>query len=158
MLQVRELGPDDWSDWRSIRLTALAESPDAFTTKLSDWQGERDIEPRWRERLASVPYNIVAEHDGRAVGMVSAMRSDANGPVELLSLWVTPDVRGTGVGDALVSSVIDWARAHSARSLRLRVIEGNGPAERLYVRHGLRRSSGGDPGAEGTEIEMERSL
>jgi GNAT superfamily N-acetyltransferase len=136
----------------------LADAPDAFVTRLSDWQGDGDTEPRWRERLASVPYNVVAERDGRAIGMVSAMRNDADGSAELLSLWVTPDVRGTGVSDALISSVIDWARAHSAHSLRLQFIEGNAPAERLYVRHGLRRSGMAGPGSEGAEVEMARSL
>jgi GNAT superfamily N-acetyltransferase len=158
MLEVRELRPDDWPEWRSIRLAALAESPHAFTTRLSDWQGDGDTEQRWRGRLASVPFNAVAQLGGRAVGMVSATRDPASGSVELLSLWVVPDARGSGVGDALVNAVVDWARGHAAPTLHLRVIEGNDPAERLYLRHGLRRSCHDATGPHGPEIAMERDL
>jgi adenylate kinase family enzyme/GNAT superfamily N-acetyltransferase len=158
VLEVRQVGPDAWQEWRSIRLRALAESPQAFTTRLEDWQGAGDTQSRWRDRLHSVPFNVVAYLDGRSVGMVSAGSDPSNRSVELLSLWVAPEERGGGVGDSLVSAVVEWARAHAARSLVLRVIEGNGAAERLYLRHGLRRSGRGGPGPGGPEIEMERSL
>ncbi len=158
VIEVQEVGPDDWPEWRSIRLRALTESPEAFTTRLSDWQGLGDREQRWRDRLVSVPFNAVAQRDGRAVGMVSAAEDATDRSVELLSLWVAPDTRGTGVGDALVSAVLDWARARGAPSLRLRVIEGNGPAERLYLRHGLHRSGRDAMGSGAPEIDMERAL
>ncbi len=158
VLEVREMGPDDWPEWRSIRLRALTESPEAFTTRLSDWQGPGDREQRWRDRLVSVPFNAVARRGGRAVGMVSATQQGADHSVELLSLWVAPDARGTGVGDLLVSTVLGWARDRAAPSLRLRVIEGNEPAERLYRRHGLHRTEGTAVGSGAPEIAMERSL
>ncbi len=158
MFEVHELGPDDWSEWRSIRLTALAEAPDAFTTRLTDWQGDGDTEQRWRDRLESVPLNVVARQGGRTLGMVSATRDPTAWSVELLSLWVAPDARGSGVGDALVNAVVDWARGQAARSLRLRVTDGNGPAERLYLRHGLRRSDQDEAAPDESEIAMERDL
>lgn len=157
MIEIRELGADDWETWRSIRLAALAESPAAFTTALADWQGPGDTEERWRNRLESVPFNVVADRDGHALGMVSALPDDTRGAVELVSLWVAPDARGWGVGDALVRAVIDWARSRGAGSLVLRVTDGNDPAERLYRRHGLRRvGDASDPS--GREIAMGRSL
>jgi len=161
MLEVHELGPGDWPAWRSIRLAALTESPAAFTTALADWEGAGDTEHRWRARLESVPFNVVARRDSRDVGMVSAMPRGEQGEVELLSLWVAPEARGSGVGDALVGAVVDWARGRAARWLVLRVREGNQAAERLYRRHGLARSGGGEDGGGGgpdREIEMRRRL
>jgi ribosomal protein S18 acetylase RimI-like enzyme len=158
MVEVHRLAPDDWAEWRSLRLAALAESPHAFTTRLADWQEAGDSEERWRDRLTSVPFNIVARRAGTTVGMVSATNDRETGSVELLSLWVAPDARGSGVGDALVSSVVDWARDQAARFMVLRVLEGNEPAERLYERHGLRRSSRNTIGTNGAEIGMERLL
>lgn len=48
------LTPDDWPIWRELRLAALAEAPQAFGSRLADWQGEGDREERWRDRL-SIP-------------------------------------------------------------------------------------------------------
>ncbi len=156
--ELHELGPDDWRAWRSIRLAALAESPGAFTTALADWQGAGDAEHRWRDRLASVPFNAVARRGGRDIGMVSALPHADQGTVELVSLWVAPEARGSGVGDALVGAVADWAARGGARSLVLRVMEDNHAAQRLYRRHGLRRTDqGGDAGPD-RQIEMGRPL
>ena len=71
MLEVRLLGPDDWAAWRELRLAALAEAPDAFGARLTDWQGERDREQRWRDRLTGRAHNVIAALDGRSAGMAS---------------------------------------------------------------------------------------
>lgn len=157
-MEVHRLAPDDWPEWRSVRLAALAESPNAFTTRLSEWQGEGDTEQRWRVRLTWVPFNIVATVGGKTVGMVSATSDPDAGSVELLSLWVSPEARGSGVGDAMINAVVEWARDQAARTMVLRVLEGNGSAERFYLRHGLRRSSRNAEGSGGPEIAMERPL
>lgn len=158
MVELHRAEPDDWSEWRSARLDALTESPRAFTTVLSDWEGQGDTERRWRDRLTSVPFNLLARRGAQAVGMVSAVTHPGEASVELLSLWVAPASRGAGVGNALVDAVIGWAREQSARSLLLRVIEGNDPAERLYRRHGLVPTGRAVAGPAGTEIAMRRRL
>jgi hypothetical protein len=38
VIELRFLTPDDWSVWRSLRLSALAESPGAFGSRLADWR------------------------------------------------------------------------------------------------------------------------
>lgn len=158
MVELHRAEPDDWSEWRSARLDALTGSPRAFTTVISDWEGQGDTERRWRDRLTSVPFNRLARRGAETVGMVSAVTDAGDGSVELLSLWVAPGSRGAGVGDALVDAVIGWARGQSARSMVLRVIEGNDPAERLYRRHGLVPSGRTVAGPAGSEIEMRRRL
>lgn len=138
VLTMRTLGPDDWPIWRRLRLTALAEAPHAFGSRLSDWQGDGDREERWRSRLA-VPgsYHAVAELDGEPVGMAGGMSTEQDGIVELVSMWVAPSVRGRGVAGELIREVERWARDVPAKELRLAVAEGNGPAAGLYQRHGF---------------------
>ncbi|WP_354639814.1 GNAT family N-acetyltransferase [Kitasatospora camelliae] len=84
----------------------------------------------------------VAELDGRIVGFVRQVPPTplaTNGHVrQIQGLGVLPDVRGRGVGDALVDAACDAAREAGARRLTLRVLAHNTPARRLYERHGFR--------------------
>jgi ribosomal protein S18 acetylase RimI-like enzyme len=133
VITIDELRPDDWPRWRELRLAALAESPDAYGSKLSNWQGDNDTEQRWRARLADVAYNVLAALDGVPVGIASGT---ADTPVELISMWVAPGARGRGVGDALVRAVLRWAERRGV-SVRLAVREQNTKAIELYRRHGF---------------------
>ena len=136
MIELNVLTPDEWPQWRELRLRALAEAPYAFSSRLEDWQ-DAD-EARWRQRL-SLPgsYNCVARLDGRHVGMASGVPAEERGTAELISMWVAPDARGRGVGDALVTAVVRWARERGVWELRLDVVAGNTSAIALYARHGF---------------------
>ena len=146
MLELRTLESDDWSIWRGVRLTALAEAPHAFGSTLAEWQGAGDREDRWRARL-EIPgsHNVIAMVDGRPVGMVSGVPVEHPGDsVELISMWVSPMVRGRGVGDCLIREVERWAAERGAKSLRLSVMPDNLRAAALYKRLGF--TDTGEPG------------
>ncbi len=138
VIEVRELNPDDWELWRGLRLAALAEAPDAFGSRLSDWQGKYDTEDGWRSRLG-IPgsTNVVASRADRPVGMASGVPTGIDDVVELISMWVAPQTRGLGVGGSLVSAVERWRRARGARELRLDVAPDNPSAAALYLRSGF---------------------
>jgi ribosomal protein S18 acetylase RimI-like enzyme len=137
MLELCVLSPDDWRLWRDLRLAALAEAPYAFGSRLSDWSGA--AEDRWRARLALAgSYNLVALVDGQPAGMASGVPGDEDGVAELISMWVSPEARGRGVGDRLIETVEGWAKRVSARELRLAVKPDNAAAEALYRRNGFR--------------------
>ncbi len=133
-MHLRLITDEDWERWRNLRLAALRESPEAFCASLRDW--EDADEARWRGRLREVPFNAIVEIDGAPAGMVSAETIAPDG-VELLSLWVAPQARGRGIGDALVRAVIDWAAARGASHVELEAIVGNDPARELYRRSGF---------------------
>lgn len=137
MISLRTVTADDWRAWRNVRLQALRDAPYAFGSTLAQWQGEGDTESRWRDRLRTVPFNVMASVEGTACGMVSATAPDADGAVELISMWVAPPVRGRGVGDALVQAVMSWAAGQRARRVVLDVVAGNEQAIALYERHGF---------------------
>ena len=86
MLTLQRLSPDDWRLWPIVRLQALEEAPYAFGTLLSEWQGEGDLETRWRSRLDDVPFNVVAVVDRRPVGQVSGTDLADRLSVELISM------------------------------------------------------------------------
>lgn len=59
------------------------------------------------------------------------------GEAHLLNIAVGPDARGHGVGAALLEECIRRSAAAGARRMHLEVRPGNGPALRLYGRHGF---------------------
>lgn len=134
MINLRALTSGDWAVWRDVRLRALADAPHAFGSTLEEW--ENASEERWRARL-ELPgsHNLVAYVDGEPVGMATG--APFQGTYELISMWVAPEVRGRGVGDALVEEILRWAREQGASELRLDVKEHNLSAIALYVRHGF---------------------
>jgi len=155
VIALRRVGPDDWREWRSLRLEALREAPYAFSSSLADWQGRGDTERRWRRRLESVPFSVIALLDGAAVGQVSGTACSTNASVELLSMWVAPVGRGRGVGDVLVEAVVDWARQQSANRVVLSVRHTNSHAIALYERNGFVRTQ---HNTEDGEFSMARRL
>ena len=141
---LHRLGPNDWKRFRAVRLASLRDAPEAFASTYEEW--ERADEPRWRARLTEVPFTAIAAIGDRDVGTVSATQPNEAGYVLLISMWVAPDARGTGVGDALVDAVVAWA-SEAGNSVELDVREANAPAITLYERHGFRDAGAidGDP-------------
>ncbi len=134
MIVLQVLASDDWPLWRELRLRALAEAPYAFGSRLDDW--ETADEERWCERLdLADSRNLIARMGGAPVGMATGVVVD--GVYELISMWVAPEARGVGVGNALVAGVCEWARERGAREVRLDVVQTNAHAIALYVRHGF---------------------
>lgn len=130
------LTEDDWQEWRVLRQRALAEAPYAFYSRLAEWSGAGDLEERWRQRLRSVPYNLVAFVGDEPSGMVSAT-DPIKDTMVLLSLWVAPSARGQGVGDRLVEAVVGRASQHGVARVTLDVRDVNHHAQALYRRHGF---------------------
>lgn len=159
MITVKVLTPDDWPLWRELRLAALGDAPDAFGSRLADWQGDGDREERWRGRL-ELPgsHNLIATLDDRPVGMASGVPDDSRPAAEhareLISMWVAPEARGRGVAGLLIRTVEDWAREAGGAELRLAVAESNEPAIALYRRHGFAETGQRDLMPDGARYEI----
>jgi RimJ/RimL family protein N-acetyltransferase len=86
---------------------------------------------------------LVAERrsDGAIVGRLSVARDThpASAHVADIGLMVARDARRQGVGRALLSAAVDWARAARIRKLELHVFPWNEPAIRLYESFGFER-------------------
>ena len=154
---IRSIGPEEWERFRELRLEALREAPDAFGSTL-----ERELsfdETAWRSRLAA-RRQLVAIVGGEWVGTAGAILAE-NGPgAELVSMWVAPSARGTGVAAELVTSVLGWATGEGHSRLSLWVADGNERAERLYHRLGFRRTGRREPirAEEPDRLEVEMAI
>ena len=131
-VELVRIGPEDWREFREVRLEALHDAPGAFGSRHDDWVDA--TEQRWRARLTDVPLTVVARGAEGPVGVVSGMESGR--AVELISMWVAPGHRGTGVVGRLVDQVVVWAAARGQRTF-LMVREDNVAAIRAYRRAGF---------------------
>jgi ribosomal protein S18 acetylase RimI-like enzyme len=153
-VDLRRLTADDWAVWRDVRLRALAEAPHAFGSTLAAWSGHGDTEARWRARLDGVPFNVVAVSDnGGGIGQAGGTALDHDRAVELISMWVAPEARGQGVGEALIEAVVRWAIDEGATHVTLSVKADNAAAIRLYERAGFTMTG---PGDDASELGMSR--
>ncbi|MBR5430113.1 MAG: GNAT family N-acetyltransferase [Firmicutes bacterium] len=77
-------------------------------------------------------------------GYAGAPWAVAAGPEQVSvihALGVLPRTQGRGLGREMVRAAVAQARACGSRALRLDVLAGNLPAERLYLSQGFRRIS-----------------
>lgn len=120
-ITVRALGEEDWQEYRTVRLAALRESPEAFVAGSEEEQAYD--EARWRSRMNRSD-RLLAERDGERIGVLSlgqARTEDAedadnaeyaeNPQIgEIFGLWVSPAARGTGAATRLVKEAAAVAR------------------------------------------------
>jgi GNAT superfamily N-acetyltransferase len=102
-ITVRELTEEEWDQYRSVRLAALQESPEAF---VASYDEEADFDEEfWRVRMRR-SQRLLAESDGEAVGTASVGEVDTDDgcQAELFGLWVSPALRGKGIATRLVSA------------------------------------------------------
>jgi GNAT superfamily N-acetyltransferase len=147
-IRVRRAEPEDWVASRALRLRALADSPDAFASTL-----EREAafgDDVWRSRLENAATYVAVDDDGTLSGSVTGIddRHESGGR-EVVAMWVAPESRGRGVGEALIGAVVEWARELDAPAIALWVADGNDRARRLYERVGFRDTGQRDVMREG---------
>ncbi|HEX7115290.1 MAG TPA: GNAT family N-acetyltransferase [Steroidobacter sp.] len=133
---VRRAVPGDEPILRMLRLEALTNDPDAFS---STYERELARTTEDWQRWMSPGITLILEEGGEARGLVSGMYdAEQAAVVHLMAMWVHPDLRGSGAADALVIEHLKWAHSVRAKLVRLGVIATNIRARRFYERHGFR--------------------
>ena len=162
VLAIRAANPDDASAIAAFHTAVWREAyrglvPDAYLDRVAE--PERTV--RWAGRLRSGNRRaFMAILCGRLVGVASvAERPDEEfghlpptPPLELKSLYVHVDHRGTGVAASLLDVTI------GTRSAFLWVFDGNARARAFYLRHGFVADGAAkiDPDTGVAEIRMRR--
>ena len=138
---VRAFLPHEWRTYRAIRLEALAESPAAFGSTFA--RESNFAETEWESRLSrgcssAMERPLVAEVDIKPVGLAWArIESPDRAVANLYQMWVSPEFRGRGIGRALLSAAVEWARLAGVEAVELGVAYGDTPAMRMYTRAGF---------------------
>ena len=137
---VRRLGADEAAVFKTLRLRALADAPEAFAHTYDGISVKPDA--YWAEMTRSVTkpgrhVMVIAEDEGpvgMAFGLVDGQRPER---AHLGGMWVAPSARHRGVGRALADAVLAWARERGFADIVLWVTDGNAEATALYERLGF---------------------
>jgi ribosomal protein S18 acetylase RimI-like enzyme len=161
---LERITPENTLLFRITRLRALQDSPMAFGSTYareiqlsdSDWQ-ERVM--RWN-RSDSIGY--LATDRGLPCGLLLSHLDEQDlNKAHLISMWVAPPYRRSGVGNALVSAIQDWAEKRGASQLLLMVTCSNDAAIRFYERLGFSMTGHTEPYPNDSalvEYEMSKAL
>jgi predicted N-acetyltransferase YhbS len=102
-----------------------------------EWQGTWDDTATYR--------HFVAERDGRVVGHILLYRRPADlrvpsDSIDLAQASTEPDLRGSGIGLALTTHVLDWAHEHGFPTMVTDWRMTNLFASRFWPRRGFRET------------------
>lgn len=88
-------------------------------------------------RLLGLPETIayIAARAAEPCGLVLARRTGND--CEILTIGVTPPMRGMGIGTALLRAACEWGSGIGGHRMVLEVDGGNRPALRLYEKFGF---------------------
>lgn len=141
---VRRLQVADAAAYRVLRLRALREHPEAFTSSFEEEQG-RPL--AWAEaRLRDDPFRphdlFLGAFEGETlagvVGLQGRYRPKERHNATVVGMYVVPEAAGRGLGRALMNELLARSRAlPDLAQLDLTVTEGNDAAQALYARCGF---------------------
>jgi RimJ/RimL family protein N-acetyltransferase len=135
-LRVRRLGPDDWAVLKRVRLTALADAPEAFYSTLA--REEPWTEAQWRASLERLSWFAAVDADSAPAGLVGVVHGGPPpGDAMLISMWTAAAHRGTGLAGRLVDVALAAAAEAGEERLTLWVFAGNTRAIGAYQRWGF---------------------
>jgi inorganic pyrophosphatase len=137
---VSALSPDDWREYRSLRLEALQNEPAAFSSTYAEMLDQPD--EFWRARLTDLQCAVLMARSGsQPVGMVGAYLGTADGDARVavvFGMYVSEVFRRRGLGRALLTAIVDRVSAYpEIDAIRLWVTETQEPAVRLYESFGF---------------------
>jgi ribosomal protein S18 acetylase RimI-like enzyme len=161
-----QLVPDDWQQYKTIRLESLRSDPQAFGSNYA--KESLYTEEKWRSRL--VPYSNeskqwivnIADENNVIVGTMAAFNSEPN-VAYVVGVYVKKEHRGQGLASMLMGTLLAKIKEHSEYSVvKLTVNKEQTSAVALYKKFGFVITKEGrvilGDGKEYPELEMKLEI
>ncbi|MCB5411432.1 GNAT family N-acetyltransferase [Pseudogemmobacter faecipullorum] len=130
---IRPLCPADEPVWRQLWTQYLEFYESSVPEQVYETTFKRLTDPEVKAQ-----FGLIAEAEGRAIGLVHGIFHPHNWRVEevcyLQDLFVSPEARGTGAGRALIEAVYARADANGTPAVYWLTQEFNATARQLYDR------------------------
>jgi len=148
VIVIKPITPGNALVFRAVRLRALEDAPQAFTSTYAKESQLPDSE--WLARAERMNgergAGFLAMDDEDACGIVGVFldQNDLSRAL-LVSMWTAPTHRRQGVGRLLVEEVLNWSRLRRVRTVLLMVTAINESAIHFYERLGFTRTGRTEP-------------
>jgi L-amino acid N-acyltransferase YncA len=132
-LEMRDLRPGDWPEVARIFEEGIATGNATFETEVPSWED-------W-DRGHLTGHRFAAQDDGRVVGWIALAPVSARGCYEgvaEISVYVTAEARGRGVGSELLATLVEGAERGGLWTLQTSVFPENAASLALLRRFGFR--------------------
>jgi ribosomal protein S18 acetylase RimI-like enzyme len=132
-MTIRRATKDDQELIRELWVEFESELPGPAYLRESWEDAWSDLSQTVREGVG-----LIAEENGRAVGFVFCVLGDrGRQTAHVTDIYVRPDSRNKGIGRALLTGILEPARAAGLEHASLEVLIRNSDARRLYERLGF---------------------
>ena len=149
-LRIHRVTGQDWESHRDLRLDMLRADPDAFWADLDETAAR--TAQQWRAEIAGPRIHLQARRGTEVLGGIALLPAGytpqhliPEDRAHIVSLWVRPSARGTGVSRPLFTALAQLALDLGRPDLRLDVDETNRAPQRLYERLGFVATGARDP-------------
>jgi RimJ/RimL family protein N-acetyltransferase len=139
-VELRQLGPDDWEAFRTLRLHALESEPGVFLSSYAREAAFPDSD--WRTRLGGRDRAMFGLFDGDAIVGLAGVIMDWNDPraatAVLVASYLLPGYRRRGLSVRFYEARLAWVQAQPGVT---RVVvshrASNDASRRAIQRHGF---------------------
>lgn len=108
-IEIVTLQPQQWQKYKDLRLRALKEEPQAFSSTYEDsvkypdsfWQGRLK-----QAYVGNSQWLLFAKQEDNLVGMAGAYVADEKDAANVVGVYVAKDVRGQGVSKKIIINLI----------------------------------------------------
>lgn len=110
-IEIVTLQPEDWRQYRDLRLRALKEEPQAYGSTYED--NAKRPDEFWQKRLEeslimSTQWLVFAKSDRMLVGMMGAfIEKEQSDSAHIIAVYVIPEARGKGIAKSLMKELLE---------------------------------------------------
>lgn len=136
-LLIRRLTVDDVEAYRTIRLRALKDHPDVYTSSYADWDEPAAFFIERIEAAYTLGAFISLNGAQTLAGTLTLAIHERKNPkishkAEIWSVYVAPEARERGIARKMMHYIMAIARDYKYEALMLTVTEHNTKAQALY--------------------------
>ncbi len=142
-MEIRLLKPSDAKSYWDLRLEALELNPEAFATNYAEAvKRENPVESVANNLSNKGNFTYGAFNNEELIGVVTLLQEtplNLRHKANILAMYVSPYVRGIGVGKELLTEAINKAKTiGTIEKINLTVVTTNEKAKKLYIKLGFK--------------------